>query len=571
MATPGLTGKALIWENERSDMQSTGIRHAALLLALAVAGCMLKTQGELELADVVDSAPDRPDLWTDADAEADLAEIEIPDTCGNEIIDEGEDCDDGNTISGDGCESDCTWSCESDADCLDGSVCNGNEVCDTEAHVCEFGEPRVDGFVCLADPRSLCLDGGCQISLCGDGFLDTGGGEFCDPVPPDPACVDCRYACDRDDDCGDDGLACNGTEFCDRDAHLCDRRDVPPDGSECDPSASVRMICLSGNCQESICGDAFVDGDGGETCEDGNAVNGDGCENDCTWTCVRNGDCDDGRVCNGAETCDAGAHLCAPGTLPPEGTACASDGLDCTSDACTGGTCAHTPDACDDRLSCTTDTCTEPGPSCANDLADGCLINRICYRTGDLNPGNACEACDPAGSTDGWTPVAEMAPCISGTDAGICCDGVCRVGGNCCDSSSCPPGCSGTARPCSSLSKEECIFQDNCVLSGTGVCTGVITCASLTGVPPEVCTECGCTAGACTSLGLCSCILGTVATACVELRSYAACVYCGCTLGGSFTCTGDHPACGTYDEPMLCSLQLDCAWHEGACDGYQCR
>ena len=33
-----------------------------------------------------------------------------PGPCGNGVIDAGEECDDGNIISGDGCESDCTLS-----------------------------------------------------------------------------------------------------------------------------------------------------------------------------------------------------------------------------------------------------------------------------------------------------------------------------------------------------------------------------------------------------------------------------------------------------------------------------
>src|SRR5688572_28294179 len=55
-----------------------------------------------------------------------------------------------------------------------------------------------------------------------------------------------------------------------------------------------------------------------EECDDGNSVIGDGCENDCSFTCVAGtviGDakCDDRDSCNGAETCSA-AHTCDPGT-----------------------------------------------------------------------------------------------------------------------------------------------------------------------------------------------------------------------------------------------------------------
>src|SRR5262245_44552709 len=54
-----------------------------------------------------------------------------------------------------------------------------------------------------------------------------------------------------------------------------------------------------------------------EQCDDGNMMNGDGCENNCAFTCVKgtiNGDlkCDDADPCNGSETCSE-KHTCMPG------------------------------------------------------------------------------------------------------------------------------------------------------------------------------------------------------------------------------------------------------------------
>ena len=106
----------------------------------------------------------------------------------------------------------------------------------------------------------------------------------------------------------------------------------------------------------NYCGDGEVDE--GEACDDGNEIDGDGCDTNCTWTACGNGivtaaeECDDGNtdandccsntcqaqplgqlcsdanVCNGLETCDGAGH-CAAGT-PLD---CA-DGDLCTQDAC---------------------------------------------------------------------------------------------------------------------------------------------------------------------------------------------------------------------------------------------
>jgi cysteine-rich repeat protein len=121
--------------------------------------------------------------------------------CGNGSTDDGEECDDGNDVNGDGCDNDCTWSCELDEDCVDPEMCNGEETCDTVQHLCEPGVQLANGYICSVSPRSLCLGGVCSISRCGDDFVDTGGGEFCDP-PLAGICTDtCDKVCAGDGDC----------------------------------------------------------------------------------------------------------------------------------------------------------------------------------------------------------------------------------------------------------------------------------------------------------------------------------------------------------------------------------
>src|SRR5439155_13024698 len=83
--------------------------------------------------------------------------------------------------------------------------------------------------------------------------------------------------------------------------------------------------------------------------------------------------CDDHNVCDGTETCDPSngssdpATGCVPGMNAPAGTACQSDGVACTLDACDAmGDCLHTPNdaVCDDLRTCTADHC---------DVALGCV------------------------------------------------------------------------------------------------------------------------------------------------------------------------------------------------------
>ena len=70
--------------------------------------------------------------------------------CGDGFVDEGEECDDGNSILRDGCENDCTPTCESDEDCDDGNICNGIERC---ASVSKGGR------LCVSGPAPVCNGG----------------------------------------------------------------------------------------------------------------------------------------------------------------------------------------------------------------------------------------------------------------------------------------------------------------------------------------------------------------------------------------------------------------------------
>ncbi|MBZ0117301.1 MAG: DUF4215 domain-containing protein, partial [Sandaracinaceae bacterium] len=178
------------------------------------------------------------------------------------------------------------------------------------------GTPCGDGRICL---RNLCED-----SACGDGVVDART-EDCDDMNTtagDGCEDDCSFSCTSDPMC-DDFQPCNGAETCSPTTHACGAGTPLADGTACGGGSG--LICLDGACVPTRCGDGVIDPAAGEECEDGNDVAGDGCENDCTFTCEADGECpDDGESCNGSPVCDTTAHTCGTSTPPDTGAACTS-------------------------------------------------------------------------------------------------------------------------------------------------------------------------------------------------------------------------------------------------------
>jgi len=288
----------------------------------------------------------------------------------------------------------------------------GGECADAdEGDAC--GDPE-DGTICIA--------GECVTSTCGDGFVNRDDGEQCDDGNDDndDGCTnDCLLPCSEDADC-DDGLICNGEETCNTDRGFCSFGVNASDGTSC-PDGE----CVFGACESVECGNSIVNT--GEQCDDGNAMNGDGCEDDCTFSCDDGLDCDDGDACT-VDLCD------------PETRTCSSMALDC-----------------DDGLECTTDSCVAD-TGCVNELMDGDMdgfapMSLACDdRGGDCDDGDdarsptqteTCDAtdndCDGTAGLDqvgicDCTP-GETRPCYTGPSGtrgrGACMDGqeLCMAGG----------------------------------------------------------------------------------------------------------------------------------------------
>ncbi len=116
-----------------------------------------------------------------------IHEFGLP-VCGNTRVEDGEDCDDGNTSQTDDCLNDCVA-----ATCGDGFTHAGQETCDDgntdDTDAClSTCEPATcgDGFVyaaaegCDGAGETADCDGDCTTAICGDGYVNTAAGEICD-------------------------------------------------------------------------------------------------------------------------------------------------------------------------------------------------------------------------------------------------------------------------------------------------------------------------------------------------------------------------------------------------------
>lgn len=192
-----------------------------------------------------------------------------------------------------------------------------------------------DGTPCELEGMSgaaICRSQVCTLSTCGDGLIDSANEEQCDDgneVSGD-GCEPgtCAFSCEGNDDC-EDVFVCNGTETCDTATHTCVPGTDAPEETACTLEDETVGGCRSGVCRPVGCGNGLPDE--GEECDDGNDVSNDGCEPDCTITCMVDADCEpfDVSVCDGVDTCDPATNICVPGeTLDCE------DGDPCTADSC---------------------------------------------------------------------------------------------------------------------------------------------------------------------------------------------------------------------------------------------
>ncbi|MBN2193881.1 MAG: DUF4215 domain-containing protein [Polyangiaceae bacterium] len=244
-----------------------------------------------------------------------LAEAE----CGDGILDPAEACDDGNRAANDGCSRTCKieegWLCETDegaTQCVSAGTCGDGILEAASGEQCDDGnQASRDGCTqdCQVEPGHECAgegEGSC-VSICGDGMVV--GDEECDEGEDNGADLcspDCRFVVP---DCGNTVVDIESGEQCD------DGNRVSGDGCSASCLIEPHYVCPTPGepcAWTQVCGDGLVDGS--EACDDANTADDDGCAADCRsiqpgYTCVAGQPCEtecgDGVVA-GDEECDEG-------------------------------------------------------------------------------------------------------------------------------------------------------------------------------------------------------------------------------------------------------------------------
>jgi len=330
--------------------------------------------------------------------------------CGNDALEPGELCDDGNTDEDDGCSGNCA---ESDPDflCIEGQGCvrvvtcgngviEGDEVCDdgntSGGDGCRAGCNGVeDGYSCIK-PGEDCI----VLAVCGNGERERG--EQCDDANTDDD-DGCSEVCEIADgyfcppgedcvllDCGDGNRTPD--EACD------DGNDMAGDGCADDCTVEDGWLCSSSGCK-ATCGDGELHGT--ETCDDANLASGDGCSAACRVEPFFDCGTAEPSVCASIIVCGDGVlhpgEVCDPGIAgqdacysPSENVALACKGFDSG---------VVDPAVCNNGIVEFMEECDGAVTGCTNCTVDDgyvCPATGVCFRLPECGDGllQAGEECD---------------------------------------------------------------------------------------------------------------------------------------------------------------------------------
>jgi hypothetical protein len=270
-----------------------------------------------------------------------------------------------------------------------------------------------------------------------------GGGSASNVGPGNGECL-------RDDDCNDRvdctddvcGVSVNGVRRCE---HV-PRTDRCAAGSEC-----LAESALGAGCIERVALWCAGRGEGVAcTPDDACAQGGGACQNGrCTYART---ECAP-AVCLESRGCSASTGRCEYGPQP-DGTACDTDGLACSSEECTDGQCGvrATTCQCAQKQDC-------PPVSDKCHVAPRCVNGACVYDPVECPTAESCKqfVCDPADGECVGQPIHEGEPCddhLACTQDDACHGGRCYGGARDCQPGSCrtsscaePAGCAYVSRP----------------------------------------------------------------------------------------------------------------------------
>jgi cysteine-rich repeat protein len=406
----------------------------------------------------------------------------------NGVCQQGEECDDGNTINGDGCDNNCMKTA-----CGNGVITAGEE-CDNGASNDDVSQTQ-NPF-----PGNAC-DTSCRLKSCGNGRIE--GGEVCDDgnafnndgCDSDPATVFSNPA-NHPGLCLGSGCGNGITNMNEMMAGGCDDGNTQS-GDGC-----------SATCVSEFCGDGISNNAPNETCDDGNTIDNDHCSNACVGSICGDGvtqtaveQCDDGNTVN-IDSCrnDCTTSRCGDG-ISDIGEAC--DDGNTVNDATCNGDCSKVP-VCGDAVTDPNEGCDDGACACIapKKAANGRSCADAAGRTACAADGGTCfnaakgAACGVAAGDGNLDDIADA--CRSTCESASCGDGITDSGEVCDDglngptpqsvddTDSCPNGSTmffmGMA----------CQMINTC---GDGIAnsdaTGGNTCDNGEGTNPKTCSKAG--------------------------------------------------------------------------------
>ncbi len=532
---------------------------------------------------------------------------------------EGQSCATGKVCHLGGCQAGCFIGAAFWAD-LTTNPANSCQRCDASKLTTDWS-PGNEGAVC--GPNKVCSSGQCG-SSCSIGGVVYGSG-VANPANSCQLCTPASSAVDWT--ASGDGTSCGVGKVCSAAAckdgcYLGSAFRAPGAASPADPcqvcapatstaawttapdgaACAAGKICSAGQCVAQCLIDSALYGDGAS-----NPVNAcqycDAAGSPRAWKLrAEDAPCGAGRYCraqvctegcliNGAfyspgawSAADDSCHVCRPtasGTAfspADKGTACASDGLECTDDVCdAAATCTHPSSPA--GKSCGLAGAEASATSfCFGGLCEvGCLIDGVPYRENAVNAADRCQRCNPYRNAAGWSQAPSGSDCGDGTNrctafacssAGACngspanegsaCGNfgeVCRSGNCTCSRAAsefdCGDGidndCDGTA-DCDdgACAGRACKVANLCFKPGTTTCQGKVCKGD-----PKDCSQtslaCRQTPGSCDPItGECSFQLAVAGTECVNEK--------GCRG----TCTAEGTCQGSCDKAELSPSMFAC-------------